>query len=412
MKIVHVNSIKGGGSIACNRLSEALNLSGVTSQTFNMYSLSMIDTKRVWLNLLIEKIFFSGYQESKKARFKFTIPFWGIDITKYDEVKNADIIHLHWIYNGFLSLRSFKQLAKLNKPIVWTLHDMGAFTGGCFYSNDCDHYKNSCGNCFYLKKPAENDISSKIYALKKKIYNGMNIHIVTCSNWLGNLAKESSLFEMLDVRAIPNPINIEIFKPSHSGDIRKNLKLPENKFLILFVAANIADERKGMNYLIDAIVKLCQKYPEIKGNIELLIIGDVKNASFDFPCNYSLTGFIAGEAAMCNYYSAADMFVSPSLDDNLPNTVMESLSCGTPVLAFNTGGIPDMVEHKKNGYLSNYKSADDLMNGIYWIYENRLNTELKTNARNKVLTNYNYSIVAEKYIQLYKKMNTVSKATK
>jgi len=238
------------------------------------------------------------------------------------------------------------------------------------------------------------------------------MHIVTCSNWLGNLAKESSLFKMLDIRTIPNPINIEIFKPSISADIRKNLKLPENKFLILFVAANISDERKGMSYLIDAIFKLCQKYPEIKNNIELLIIGDVKNATFDFPCKYSLTGFVAGETAMCNYYSAADMFVSPSLDDNLPNTVMESLSCGTPVLAFNTGGIPDMVEHKKNGYLSNYKSVDDLMNGIYWIYENRLNTELKTNARNKVLINYKYEIVAEKYIQLYKKVNSIAADTR
>lgn len=143
--------------------------------------------------------------------------------------------------------------------------------------------------------------------------------------------------------------------------------------------------------------------------MELVILGEAKKEhALSFSCNYTFTGYINEDNTLSQYYSACDVFITPSLDENLPNTIMESLSCGTPVLAFNTGGISDLVEHKKNGYLAEYKSTEDMVKGIKWLYDNRTNEELKTNARSKVLENYQYSIVAEQYIQLYKKIITVN----
>ena len=404
MKILHINTEanKGGAAIACNRLNEALNNNGIISKKFNSDSLSSFDNKRIFFNLALEKVLFLCYQASSNIRFKFSNPLFGIDITKQVDFSDVDIIHFHWINNGFLSLRSLKKIAELKKPIVWTFHDMWAFTGGCFHSRECENFKTVCGNCFYLKNPSSNDLSAKIHKQKQEIFSSLNIHVVACSNWLGARAEQSSLFHEKKISVIPNSINVDVYKPINQIGLRHSLKLPENKFLILFAAVNLLDERKGIYYLEEAINKLFLLYPELNENIELVILGNVKNnKSLSFPCNHTLTGYIDNDIALSKYYSACNIFITSSLDENLPNTIMESLSCGTPVVAFNTGGIPDLIEHKKNGYLAEYKSAEDLANGIMWMYVNRANDEIKKNARNKVVTNYTYDIVAEKYIQLY-----------
>ena len=404
MKIVLINTDanQGGAAIACSRLNIALNMSGVKSIVFNRSLLSKWNDKRIFFHFMIEKFVFLFFQASWQVKFKFSIPFLGINIATRKEIKNADILHLHWINNGFLSLKSLKKISELNKPIVWTLHDMGAFTGGCFHSRECTNFEQDCGNCFYLKCPKQHDLSNRILTKKRNLYPQLNLHVVTCSNWLGERARRSSLFQNVSVHVIPNPIDVERFKPINKKVSRGILKMSADSFVILFVAASISDDRKGISYLIEAINKLVALKPELKNVIELVVLGNVKNnEQFPFPCKTNFTGYVSDETTIINYFSASNIFITPSLDENLPNTVMESLSCGTPVVAFKTGGIPDLIDHKINGYLADYKSSDDLVNGILWAYENRLDEQINKNARNKVLNNYTYEIVAKKYIRVY-----------
>jgi glycosyltransferase involved in cell wall biosynthesis len=204
------------------------------------------------------------------------------------------------------------------------------------------------------------------------------------------------------VHVIPNPIDVERFKPIDKKVAREKSKIALDSFVILFAAASISDDRKGISYLIESINKLLVLKPELKNVIELVVLGNVKNnEQFPFPCKTNFAGYVSDEMAIINYFSASTIFITPSLDENLPNTIMESLSCGTPVVAFKTGGIPDLIDHKINGYLADYKSSDDLVNGILWAYENRFNEQINKNARNKALNNYTYEIVAKKYTEVY-----------
>lgn len=404
MKIVLINTDanQGGAAIACSRLNDALNKSGVSATVFNRSLLSKWNDKRIFFHFLIEKFIFLFFQASKQVQFKFSIPFLGINIANRKELKSADVLHLHWINNGFLSLRSLKKISELNKPVVWTLHDMWAFTGGCFHSRACNNFEKDCGNCFYLKRPHQYDLSNRILTTKKNIFPQLHLHVVACSNWLGEKARRSSLFKNVSVHIIPNPIDVDRFKPIDKKLARERSKISQDSFVILFAAASISDDRKGMSYLVEAINKLLALKPELKNVIELVVVGNVKNnEQFPFPCKTNLTGYVSDEKVIINYFSASNIFITPSLDENLPNTIMESLSCGTPVVAFKTGGIPDLIDHKINGYLADYKSSDDLMNGILWAYENRLEDQINKNSRNKVLNNYTYEIVAKKYVQVY-----------
>jgi glycosyltransferase involved in cell wall biosynthesis len=279
---------------------------------------------------------------------------------------------------------------------------MVAFTGGCFHSRECTNFETDCGNCFYLKHPKQHDLSNSILTRKRKVYTPLNLHIVTCSNWLGERARRSSLFKNVPVHVIPNPIDVERFKPIDKKVAREKSKIALDSFVILFAAASISDDRKGISYLIESINKLLVLKPELKNVIELVVLGNVKNnEQFPFPCKTNFAGYVSDEMAIINYFSASTIFITPSLDENLPNTIMESLSCGTPVVAFKTGGIPDLIDHKINGYLADYKSSDDLVNGILWAYENRFNEQINKNARNKALNNYTYEIVAKKYTEVY-----------
>ncbi|MBN8703427.1 MAG: glycosyltransferase family 4 protein [Bacteroidetes bacterium] len=406
MKITHINTSKnaGGAAIACNRISSALNANAVQSNTLNQESFSAFTQRKIHTSILLEKLLLLPKQKSKNIRFKISNPQFGIDISSDDSVKDADILHLHWINNGFLSISSLNKLAKLNKPIVWTLHDMWAFTGICHHSRDCNNFENQCGNCFYLNTNSSTDLSNSIWKQKQLVYKKLNLSIVTCSNWLAQKARKSSLLKDISIQVIPNPIDVYKFKPFPKLDIRSELGLLNDTFYLLFVAANINDERKGIQHLLKALTILKERYSEKQVKIELLVIGNVKSEIKEhLPFRSKFLGYIDSEELMIKYYNASNTFITPSLDENLPNTIMEALSCGTPVVAYSTGGIPDMVDHLSNGYLAEYASPQDLAEGIDWVRKNN-EMQISANARNKVLSNFTYDIVAQKYIDLYKKL--------
>ena len=384
MKVVHVNTsdIRGGAAIAAHRLHKSLLNENVDSKMLVMNKDS--DEKEVIkaknnnfekhilskIRVLIKKAILSKYRNRKDIIF--SPAKFGLDITQNKIIQEADVIHLHWVVGGYLSLNSLDKLFSLNKKIVWTLHDMWSFTGGCHYSGTCDKFTNNCGNCPILNSSKENDLSRKIFEKKSKIYNDKNLNIITCSNWLGECAKESKLLKNKNVNVIPNVLDENIFKHIDQNIAKDFLNLDKEKKYILFGAMNsTSDPRKGWDYLKKSLQIINDKYPDLKNEVELLVFGasyseDVKK----LPFNVKFLGRFSDEIALSLIYNSADLFVAPSLEDNLPNTVLESLHCGTPVAAFDIGGMPDMIEHKENGYLAEFKSSDNLAKGIVWSLDN------------------------------------------
>lgn len=418
MKVTLINTSDAGGGApaACMRLLKALQQKSVDTKL-------LVEEKKTAepavvpagsgrfyrliakLNFLSERLPFIWFKaRSREVRFAFSPANAGMDVSHDPVVTEADILHLHWTNSGFLSIRDLKKLLQTGKPVVWTLHDMWTFTGGCHYSADCDHFLNECGNCWMLKSPADNDTSHAGWLRKAEMYNATRQKpvMITCSRWLAGVAKTSSLLKDFRIEAIPNPIDVDLFSPGNKDELRKTWNIDPKAKIILFGAANILDRRKGITYLVEALNILKANYSGLDG-LEIVIFG--KNKSFDvsvLPFKVNELNVIKSEKQMAELYSLADVYVTPAIEDNLPNTVMESLACGTPVVAFNTGGLPEMVDHLQNGYLAEFKSAADFASGIHRMLTSDKKNLLAENARQKVLDNFTNDIVAEKYLAVYK----------
>lgn len=415
MKILIVNkSASGGGAaVAAQRLYSALKEYGANvnmlvqdfaenNTGIHSLSTSSQEKRKNYSKFIKERLFFLPYEKNKSVRFAFSPAVSGIDISNHPLVKEADIIHLHWINHGFLSLNDLNSLFRLNKKIVWTLHDMWPFSGGCHYAGECNHYIENCGDCKFLRRPGPTDLSNKLLLQKSNIWYNAKIHPVACSKWLGSLAAESTLFRRNKITSIPNPINTDLFKPLDSFNCRRKLGLPTDKKLLLFGAANLADPRKGSGYLTEALQHLEIKHPELIGQMELVMFGKSKNIDLKkYPFKVHQLSFISDVDQMVDIYNSAEAFVLPSLQDNLPNTVMESLACGVPVISFSVGGVPEMISHRKTGFLATTKNSESLANGIYEILMSPDMPILKENARQAALINYSNQVIAKKYMELY-----------
>jgi glycosyltransferase involved in cell wall biosynthesis len=417
LKVVHLSTsdINGGAAIAALRIHSAQLKSGIDSKllvqskfTDNSNVISIVQTPfdkiKRYIRVFLDKLTFKTL--SKTERDRFTFPNFGINVSNNDIVKEADIINLHWINEGFLSLKSISLLAALKKPVVFTLHDMWAFTGGCHYNHGCEKFLDNCGNCPALKFRKVNDLSRKIYYIKSTAYKYLNFSVSACSNWLNLEAKKSSLFHNRKIRTIHNPINTDIFKPNEKLNSCKELNLPLDKNLILFGAMELTNERKGFRYLISALKIISEHQHEYLVNTNIVILGLTGGMDLsEIPFQIHVLGKITDENKLIDCYNAADIYVTPSLQDNLPNTVIESLSCGTPVVAFNTGGMSDMIEHLKNGYLAELKSSQDLAAGIVTLLsDSELLLKMKVKCRETALNKFNEESIAKQYSAYYSEL--------
>ena len=346
----------------------------------------------------LPKLFFRSSNQTKRTPFSLQ---WLPSFIEYRVAEvEPDIINLHWISGGLLNIEA---IAKFKKPIVWTLHDMWAFTGGCHYSQECDRYKESCGNCPQMPSKYNVDLSSWIWQRKAKAWASVNGTLVTPSHWLAKCAASSSLLKDWRIEIIPNGLDTEIYKPFEQTLIRERLKLPQHKHLILFGAENATNtSRKGFHLLQSALKNLSKT--DWRNKCELVVFGAVKSndsPNLGFKTHY--LGRLNDETTIAQVYAAADVFVAPSLQDNLPNTVMESLSCGTPCIAFKIGGMPDMIEHQRNGYLAKPFDIEDLAKGIVWVLEARNSEDCKLghHAREKVEREFKLEIQARRYLSLF-----------
>jgi len=319
-----------------------------------------------------------------------------------DSIKKleSDIIHLHWI-NSFINLTE-KELNE--KPIVWTLHDCNPFTGLCHYFINCEKYKTKCGSCPIIKSDYSEDISTINFLKKQKRYNKLNMHIVCPSTWMAEKVKESKLLGNFEVSIIQHGLNTSVFSPIVKHYAKVALKINRNKKVVLYGAIHAKlNKIKGYHYLNEALIKLKEKYST--DDFQILIFGEAEEVPInDFETIY--LGPINDDRFLSIIYSAADVMVVPSIQEAFGQTASEAMACGTPVTAFATSGLMDIVDHKRNGYLAKPFESDDLANGILWCLENNNDGQLSINAREKVMNNYTLDIMTDKYMSLYKSILT------
>jgi glycosyltransferase involved in cell wall biosynthesis len=417
LKVVHLNTYDGNGGAgrACLRLSNALNDIGVESKVLVYYkfggdpkidnlSKGFFAKASAIFNIMAERYLAKFLVKAIKT--PFSLQWFGKSIAHHPDLKAADLIHIHWINHGFLSPRLLAQLDELEKPIVWTFHDSNAFTGGCHVRYSCEHFHRQCGDCPLLRMSGKNDISHRNWLRKQKAYSELNFHIVAPSRWMASSVKQSSLLGIRNTSVIPNTVETDIFKPYVKAEAKKILKIPTHHFVLMsgFMPSK-NDKHKGTQYLIDALNELAAR-PEIPNElIHLVIFGnkDEKNMP-TFPFKTTFLGTISKDTHLAKCYAAADAFITPSLEDNLPNTVMESLACATPVIAFTTGGIPDMVRHLENGYLAQYESASDLADGIEWLFLHEDKEAIQKEARRTVLDKFAPAVIATHHQVLYQSL--------
>ncbi len=403
--IVNTSDIHGGAAIAAFRLMNALLREGEhvkmlvrDKQSAHTAVIAAGSKRQNRLNFYLERgVIFLRNGFTKQYLFDISIANRGLSITDLPAFREADVIHLHWINQGMLSLDEIGRIIASGKKVVWTMHDMWPFTGICHHAAGCTRYERSCGECPYLKTPSRNDLSHQLFLTKQAVYARGGITFVACSNWLRELAAKSPLTAGHQVVSIPNPIDTAVYSPMDKREARQRLNLPADKKIVLFAAVNASDPRKGMDYLAEASRIMAQQHDDI---LFLIAGNDGEELGKRLSLPTRSLGYVAPQD-MPGVYNAADLFVTPSLQENLPNTIMEAMACGTPCVGFHTGGIPEMISHGTNGYVAVYRDAADLAKGILRILFGNDAGLLSAEARRKVVEEYSQEKIAQRYRQLY-----------
>ena len=420
MKIVFINTNDaiGGAAIAAKRLRDVLIERGNNTlllvhqkvNTNDIYTIEFNPT--IWgkwkakITFLIERAYFVLHEKARQQRFSFSPLVIGSRIHTHNLVKEADIVHLHWINFGLLNNKQLRQLIHVSQPIVITLHDMWWITGGCHHSGACESYQLICGDCHtYLRNPTSIDLSFREFQQKRNtIQTKKKIAVIACSEWLAQRAKKSSIMENKQIVVIPNPLDTTIFRPLEQLALRNKYGLYPHKKYIVVAAAKLEISWKGIQQLIETLQIVQEKTVT---PVEIIVIGQIEEDTLkQFALPVHQLGLLDSPEKMAEAYNLGDVFVSSSLFENLPNTIMEALGCGIPCVGFKTGGIPEMIQHKQSGYLAEFKNTQDLAKGILWTLE-KSETEtsaIKQAARTFALRNYKKEVVAQKIEHLYRQL--------
>lgn len=408
MRVLIVNcfDINGGAARAAYRLHKALLESGVDSQMLvqhkssNDFLVHNPKSKTQRLKALIrpflESTLIKNYKKRESVLFSPGLIPWS-GVSKLINKINPDIVHLHWVTNGMIHIND---IYKIKAPVVWSLHDMWAFTGGCHYNQDCLGFQMNCGKCPVLNSKIKKDLSRRVWKRKQNSYQRKsNMTIIGLSKWMVESAASSTLLKQKKIINLPNPINTKIFAPFDKSQARKILNLPIDKKLILFGATTVNNERrKGYVELLLALNQLSSSY-------ELVIFGVNRvEDKHETKQKSHFIGALGDDVSLRLLYCSADVMVVPSLQENLSNTIMESMACGTPVVGFNIGGNSDLIEHSKTGYLAKPFDIKDLAAGIEWAIKEGDGKQISRNNREKILLQYDSKHVANQYINLYKQL--------
>jgi glycosyltransferase involved in cell wall biosynthesis len=419
--IVNTSERAGGAAVAANRLMDALINNGVKAKMLvrdrqvddsqnaegKLGAVTVVALPRsLWLrwHFLWERFVIFCYSHfSKKHLFDIDIANTGTDITRLPEFKEADVVHLHWVNQGMLSLSVITKILRSGKPVVWTMHDLWPASSICHLSMGCRRFLSGCHHCQYLPNGgSDSDLSAKVWKRKQKMLAAGNISFVACSRWLEGEAKSSALLKGMTVSNIPNPIDTRVYCPGSQAEARNHEQLPVDKRLLLCVCQRLTTPNKGMHHFVEACQLLAKQHPEMVATTGVVLLGShAEEIAAQLPFTTYPIGYVADEHRIVRLYRAADVFVLPSLSENLPNTIMEAMACGVPSVAFRVGGIPEEIDHQKNGYLAKYADSTDLARGMYWVLTEADSQQLSRECVRKVAHNYSLSSVAIRYIEVY-----------
>ncbi len=407
--IVNTSERTGGAAVAAKRLMEALNNNGVKAkmlvrdkETDSLTVCGLPTTWRQQWNFLWERlVIWFHLRLHRKHLFEIDIANYGTDITRLPEFQEADVIHLHWINQGMLSLKDIRKILLSKKKVVWTMHDIWPATAICHLTLDCRCFEAGCHHCRLLPGGGSSrDLAAQVWQRKQQMLAGQHITFVTCSQWLGSEARKSALLTGQKVVSIPNPIDTHIYRPLEKQQARQALGLPQQGRIILFVSQRATNPNKGMQYLVEACQWLASHEPQLAHATSVAILGGhAEEIKLPFP-TFPL-GYVNDEQRIVQVYNAADVFVLPSLSENLPNSIMEAMACGVPSVGFRVGGIPEMIDHQQNGYVADYRSSEDLAHGLRYVLAEADYDALRRHCLQKVAQCYSQQRVAEQYIEVY-----------
>jgi glycosyltransferase involved in cell wall biosynthesis len=410
IKVVHLQYSPVSAGSAASRLQKAFLDNGIDS---SILSLMPVDTNNEAVKQLRKRsTIIAGLDHRLQSSIirknvkpdtgLFSYPLLGNNISELPQIKNADIIYIHWVLHGFMNLKNIRQVIELGKPVIFFLHDMWTITGGCHHSFGCDKYMTHCNNCPMFERKTIIDWASSEFDKKLKLFSTYNnIYFVTPSKWLYDCAKQSALTKDKPVFYIPNVLDRAMFKPFDKKVAKQILNIDPEEKVIAFGAVTVTSPYKGWAYLQKAL-EILKSDPGFD-KISVLIFGSEHDqvVADAIPFKTKFMGYLKEEYSTMLVYNAADVFVAPSLAEAFGYTIFEALSCGTPVVAFGTGGIIDQVTSKKNGYLAKYKDSEDLAEGIKYC----LNNEVVGSP----LPNFDTVVTVKKHLELFDYINSSSR---
>lgn len=402
MKVLHINSTYGRGGAAnlmvmlsdqLKRMYDVENYHLVAHNLLGNSEVKVVQDdqyrfgQRKLQRILIESGFLDVFLPAKKK-----------SILKVIKDIQPDIIHLHNVHGYYFQLNLLKKLQTL-APVIWTFHDMFPITGHCAHSFNCNRWKNGCGECPYLETYPEikKDRTNFLWKYKKKIYNSSDFSIVVPSIWLQDCVKKSML-KNKDVQLIYNGVDTNVFKKVEKISARKELNLPLDKKIILFTAHGGKDnEFKGGGYFN----KIVDRYRDNSEVYFVCVGGKKETMSNNTVNNYS---YVSNQKKLALLYSASDIYLFPTRADNCPLSVLEAMACECPVVTFKVGGVPELVEHMKSGYIAEDGNEDDLIQGIETLLDEETAREMGLNAGKRVDDHFSLSKMSQSYLDLYKEV--------
>jgi glycosyltransferase involved in cell wall biosynthesis len=409
------NQTKGGAAIAANRYFDAYCSAGgeatYASKSVQKPGKGIVSLKHAYF---VRKIVKYLFKNEKRKVGKHKIPgegYWSAPVAPrfhLNQIKKLkpDLVCINWINDDFLSIG---EIGQFDVPVVWAFHDLWAVTGGCHYPGSCTGFYSSCGNCPKLKYPAEHDWSRNIWQKKYEQWRDLDMTILCPSNWMASQVKKSWLFGDKRIEVCPYSIELDVFKPMESADLRTELGVKPHQKVLLFGAVNsMHDTRKGAHLLVEALEKLEGRVDS--DDLVFMVFGAKESPALEkVPFRIINLGFVGEKADLARYYAASTAFVLPSLEDNLPNTVLESLACGSPVVAFDIGGISDMIDDGENGFLVdriNTSLLADALEAMVKMPEEQYQSMRKA-SRKKMEDHFSKEVVGQKLIEIFNSISTI-----
>jgi glycosyltransferase involved in cell wall biosynthesis len=408
---VSTTDVRGGAARAANRLHRMLGSAGVSSQMLvaqrfghdpGVVLYNPVSPAPAVLGDAFFRLSRRLHRPSVDKAGGYFSPDWSLAGRRLpSQIPECDVVNLHWVAD-LLDYRSLPRIAARH-PIVWTFHDMNAFTGGCHYSGLCGRFVERCGSCPQLMTTTNDvDFTRRVLERKREVLSRVprsRLTVVSPSNWLAKEARRSALFRDFDVRVIPNGIDLQEFRPMERSEARRRLKLPANARIVLFVAEQVADRRKGLRLLLKAF----QEIRDVPGLLLVTLGRGGYEATTSHPTQH--LGELHASDDLCAAYSAADVFAIPSLQDNLPNTILESMACGTPVVGFDAGGVPEAVVDGYSGLVASTGDSSAMASALQRILEDRsLQSVFSRNARRHVEREYAIALQVRRYAALYQEL--------